>query len=885
MKYYNSESSSSTSSMTSEKKSSLILYTNKDNAPSKVGAESEVQFLRDELEKVQNALRLQAKRCRQLVAEYTRKLQEKEHQYVSEKVLRDDQLAKVLRALLIFEARLRQEQKFITKQLNEKDRIIRKQNNEIKKLLINQYCKNCRQYYSSSPIQESLDSSTEYVLTDCQDYQSSNFESLDSSSETYGTLSEKDFKNSESSYEENSSKELEPKNVYTKNCRKDSVGRRNKKIPHRKSNGTYFEVLKLRNDSNSPLSNDDNTSNDYDNLDSLPPENVDIQINTVTENIEQIFEKTHQIAANNGDADQSCDNKKKSCQITESIPVFEGGEETNDNWYASASDQEDDEHRNIYRNNPVLECMNQILLQNINDTLISPPKTPNIERKSTKNKKVTFSDEEVKEETNEERLPREENPTEKQDYYETPLQNSPNFYETPQSIYSNDYEQILSKCNETFTNPDKNQDQYHHYIDMDEKKKLTTQDQQLIKKSKIQRVPPALPPKPINLVSKYKIQGYSRLPPSEKSSEAEPDYCSISELNLPQNKSPSFKKINVVAEINSPTSLDVINKLNSSGDAKSNESDLVNLKDTMVVKKCVEKMNIQLAKQIKPEPISPKKIETIDIPKLPQVSEILIPESEDEDNKEKDGRISQDNYMRNNTQIMKLKDSKETPARKPIVMGSTVSNLISTFNNQQFINDIKHSPEKNKPPKFPNFDNPEKRKVNNFEKFDLRQNFEEFKLDDCDIEEYTVEEIKTDNEDGKETTVVKADSHGGVRISKTLEITNAGTVRSSKNLDITPTLSRTAIELFKKHLEKQLKNQNENKNKSMALLRPNEPTYEHFLECTGLSTKSLLSPSRLLSNHKNVLKPKEVKLKPTGKAASLYEKHGSPVKYWSEPYL
>lgn len=861
MKYH---SFGSNTSVNSEKKSSLTIYADMDISPTKMYTESEVKSIRDELEIVQKSLRLQTKRCRQLVTEYTRRLQEKEYQYKSEKSLRDDQLAKVLRALLIFEARLRQEQKFITKQLNEKDLIIKKQNVDIRKLLTNQYCKNCSQYYASSPIQESLDSSTEYVLTDCQEYQSSNFESLDSSSETYTTLSEKDFNKSESSYEDNS-KEHESKNIYQKNCRKDSLGRRSRKLQHRKSIGTYFEVLKMRKENNSPLSNEDNTSNDYDNLDSLPPEGVDNKISKVTENIEHIFEKTHQIVSEetiNTSDEAKKEEEKRLSQITESIPVFEAGEETNDNWYASASDQEDDEHRDIYRNNPVLECMNQILMQNINDTLNSPPKTPTIERKSSKNKRVTFSDEEIKEETKDNALTQ-ENLTEKedpnQDYYETPIQNSPNFYETPQSIYSNDYEQILSKCNETFTSSDK-PDQNHHYVDMDEKKKET----KLIKKSKILRTPPALPPKPPNLVSKYKINS-PKSPPSEKS---EPDYCSISELNLPQNKNSSFKKISVVAEINAPTSLDIVNKLN--GDVlvkneKISESD----KDSLVVKKCVEKMNIQLAKHtpIKSEPISPKKKETIEIPKLPQVSEILIPESEDEE-KEKDARISQDNYMRNNTQILKLKSAvKESPMRKPVVMGSSVSSLISSFNNQQLLNEIKHSPDKNKTSKtmFSSFE--ESQKSPNFEKFDLSQNFEEFKLDDCEIEEYTVEEIKTDNAQEDNTQA----SHSNV-------------IKTNNNADIiSPTLNRSAIELFKKHLELQHTKQSDNTKsvRGVPVLRPNEPTYEHFLECTGLSTKSLLTP-RMFSSHKNVLKPKDIKLKSSVKN-NLFEKHS--MKYWSEPYL
>ncbi|XP_044262048.1 putative leucine-rich repeat-containing protein DDB_G0290503 isoform X2 [Tribolium madens] len=566
-------------------------------------SEAQIASIRSELEIVQKALKLQTKRCRQLVTEYTLQLQQKDLQYQNEKALRDNQLAKVLRALIIFESRLKQEQKFISHQLKEKDYIIHKQSTEIKKLLANQYCKNCNQYYSSaSPNLESLDSSSEYV---------------DSSSDLYASISTDEAKG-----------ELKLK-----------------MFQHRTS---FFEVL---NDNLSDLSGDE----------------------------------------------------EKKTKISESIPVFEG-EETNNNWYASASDPDDDEQRDLYRNNPVLECMNQILLQNIN----SPPKTPNTERKSLK--KVKFEDEETKSVT----LTKEN-----VEYYETPIQKIPNFYETPQSVYSNDYEQILSKS-ESFP-----------------KKKPP---------------PPALPPKPANLTLKFK-------PQKSESAESEPDYCSISELNLP----PVGRRIAVVAEINPPNSQDVITK------SKKHDENLV--------KKCVEKINMQLAS----------------IPKLPQVSEILIPDEE-----EKQERISHDNYVKNNSQI--LKNKKFESPRRSIVMGTSVSSLISGFNNQT-LSEIRRQ-----------FEEEEEKKPD----FDLSQNFEEFKLDECEIEEYNVDEAKSED------------------------------------------LDASSVEL------------------------KTQPTYEHFLECTGLSSKAILTPSRLLSNHKSMLKPKDIKLRSKVKA-NLYTT--STIKYWSEPYI
>ncbi|KAJ8943949.1 hypothetical protein NQ318_016107 [Aromia moschata] len=937
--------------------------------------ESEMTSIRGELEIVQKALKLQTKRCRQLVAEYTRRLQEKEQQYRSEKALRDDQLAKVLRALLIFEARLKQEQKFISHQLNEKDYIIKKQSNDIKKLLSNQYCKNCNQYYTSSPIQESLDSSSEYVVTDYQDYQSSNFESLDSSSETYATISEKGYGKSESPYpsyitEENSKSETESaKNIFQKNRNKDSLGRRSKKIPHRKSIGTYFEVLKLRNDNASPISNEDNTSNDYDNLDSLPPESVSDKISVVSENIELIFNKNQDIIngtesspnislsecnntvinkkldimeennknddhivneGNNNEnnpkndilnenTEESNEQTDKICKITETIPVFDTDGETNDNWYASASDQEDEEHRDIYRNNPVLECMNQILLQNINDTLISPPKTPNVERKATKNKRVKFSDEEeTKLQEMKETTLTQQNLNEKEDQ---PTMIMNRFLSSVARRFQIRNQPQRKKALKKANGPTQPQQQVtHFYMDMEPKVENADQEK-LVRKSKILRTPPALPPKPANLVSKYKMQNISRKSPTEKSSEGsiefEPDYCSISELNLPQNKTVSFKKINVVAEINAPTSQDVLNKLNSPNDfSKTDKSNKFNNKinrgistefanvtgnDDLVVKKCVEKLNIQLAKQtqIKSEatinPQSPKKNNEPEIPKLPQVSEIIIP---DENEEKEDERISQDNYVKNNSQIFKLKTNRNEQPRRPIVIGSSVSSLITGFNNHQLLSEIKKKPERNKEKRlFSGFENiqnidkqtPVKEKsadTQNFENFDLSQNFEEFKLDDCEIEEYNVEDDMS--EDNTESKVNQTKTESVKLLPKEKPSTRVELIRATNDM-LLPTLNKNSIELLKKQLELQKTQvQSEQVAKENNTLRGgNEPTYEHFLECTGLSSKSILTPSRLLSNHKSMLKPKDVKLRSKVKANNnIFERHSSgSIKYWSEPYI
>ena len=965
----------------------------------------EVASIRGELEIVQKALKLQTRRCRQLVEEYTKRLQEKEQQYQSERMLRDDQLAKVLRALLVFEARLRQEQKNITHQLLEKDFIIKRQCNEIDKLMANQYCKHCNQYYSpmlGSNI-ENVDSSSDYVATDYQDYQSSNFESLDSSSETYATISEKDYSRKSTSTSELSfsgeDRASDGSNVVKmgflkgKN-NKECVGRRGRKFGHRKSVGTYFEVLKSRNES--PTSNEDNTSIDYENLDSLTSENVHEKIEEVQERIEVTFESNnvHQkmdnsiisiSSTNETESDcndtviQNCEHEKHvDCknrtqdphaqveelleaplceEISDSVTVFEDGE-ANDKWYASGSDQEDEGQRDIYRNNPVLECMNQILLHNINDSISSPPKTPNVERKFNKNtKRVKFSDEEeaaVQEVTktlNAEVL--ESKLVVQNDYYETPIQKAPNFYETPQSIYSNDYEQISSKASDSLatTSPTKKDNlrekeinilsakklslvknvefdnKNSHYYDMDTK---NNNGNKFVRKSKILRTPPALPPKPVNLVSKYKLQTFQANANvlNEPSIESEPDYCSISELNIP-TKSQIGQKINVVAEINTPNINDVTKEMDKHviiHKVGQNDSNLHN--DPTVVEndpncepavaeenvntlisKNIEKFTIQLAKQtqIKSEntPKQKLRVET-EIPKLPQVSEIIIPE-EEEGPKKSDEHIAQDNYIKNNSQMLKHKSTRSEGLRRPIVIGSSVSSLITGFNNQQLLSEIQKKPLKtvNKL-MFSGFDTaqnadkhsgPDKPQVSppkplNFDQFDLSQNFEEFKLEDCDIgEEYDIENKSDLTSSSNEKTNVEEHKMPDILKSPKKSTTNSTRVelvRATNSLTMSPLKTNHILQL-QKRLEFQRSSEgNADKagcNSENVKKDQNEPTYEHFLECTGLSSKSILTPSRLLSNHKSVLKPKDVKLRSKVKSNGIFERNGSTIKYWSEPYI
>ena len=98
--------------------------------------ETEVRILKQDLIRTQEALKAATKKCRDLV----RELDNRNVSHESEKNLRDQQLSRILRALLVLEARLKQEQKSIRQLLCEKDNVIRNQQLEIAKL--RRYTKN-----------------------------------------------------------------------------------------------------------------------------------------------------------------------------------------------------------------------------------------------------------------------------------------------------------------------------------------------------------------------------------------------------------------------------------------------------------------------------------------------------------------------------------------------------------------------------------------------------------------------------------------------------------------------------------------------------------------------------------------------------------------------
>lgn len=229
--------------------------------------------------------------------------------------------------------------------------------------------------------------------------------------------------------------------------------------------------------------------------------------------------------------------------------------ESTEDWYASASDMDDSDNAlskpyGTNAVNPVLECVNQvkselcpainlnvnsvlqILLQQSFDGMMengANETSDNLTKDANlRQKRVHFSTQnsmlQVPRDNNQNHvaLPREREVKDQSFSYE--------------SVYSNEYEPIGSENVSS-----------HHYVDMENKS--SNGDTNVVEKSKI---PPALPPKPANLMKLRHVLGMrndSNLPSKQIESkqkpdtESEPDYCSISEVQ------DNIKSVKIIADV------------------------------------------------------------------------------------------------------------------------------------------------------------------------------------------------------------------------------------------------------------------------------------------------------------------------------------------------
>lgn len=190
------------------------------------------------------------------------------------------------------------------------------------------------------------------------------------------------------------------------------------------------------------------------------------------------------------------------------------------------------------------------------------------------------------------------------------------------TIYSNEYEPIGSENNST-----------NHYVDMDGSERHSVTE-----KSK---TPPALPPKPPNLLKfrqilKIPTFAIQTTPTKSIDNESEPDYCSIGEVQE------TVKSVQIVADVHKNADDDV-----SSHASEETKTDMT--EETFA-----------------------------DVPRLPNVVALLSPKKDATHSKV----ISQDSYV--------TKLSPSPPRAKPAVLPTkaVVANLLSEINAQKSKNSI-----------------------------------------------------------------------------------------------------------------------------------------------------------------------------------------------------
>ncbi|KAI5632027.1 hypothetical protein NE865_15262 [Phthorimaea operculella] len=643
--------------------------------------------------------------------------------------------------------------------------------------------------------------------------------------------------------------------------------------------------------------------------------------------------------------------------------------EINENWYASTSDADDSPSHEIYKNNPVLECVNQILLQNsLDDSSNDNSKSSEAPSPKSTTKRVQFStlnsisyDDKVRSNNNINTLPRADRRANKivkfsletasEHSYEVPNTAQGYQYEI-QSIYSNEYEPIITKNSEPrpvplprapvpppkdnapkikgsiVKNLAANIENRNNTIAPEKKPENDLGAMKVFNKRKVPRTPPALPPKPKNLSAKWKAENSVKSPTESIDSEAvaanqrvadvkmrkvgqvatisnvEPDYCSISEINVPvvsQGKRELLLTQPTVEIHNEQYPIHAVSQRNS-------------------VAKVVSLPRIQ------------NKICDKDIPKLPQVTEIIIPDEDEKPSEEPSRSYQQtDSYLSNFN--MHALQPKLDP-RASIQMGNTVSSILSEINKggktgtkqinlTELDNQFSHGPDKIQP------NNAELHKAEYFDdidKFDLSQNFEEFKIDD-ELGSIVAEEyrISSGSSDGSMSDVVtehlltivpEKDQHNSnnsnddngkiqtflddnenVNKSKNAKLSNKPDLLSNiENLE-TESVRNSDIESSNSSGSNS-GSYNTVKCEPRMILADNAPkskgSFDIFLESSGLSSKSIFTPSKSYlglrppsANHKSVLKPKDIKMRVKSNLATnkINEKPMTTAIKYFEPYV
>lgn len=516
----------------------------------------------------------------------------------NKKHYQNEQFNTIVKALLYFESKLKSDQKNIRQILFEKDEIINRQWNEII---------NFKKRYNDNTKIEEIDDVAKYCPK-CR--------------KNYYLLEKKNVEIQTFNGRGESKESISPQSVEFLSSSEDSVfeksssfagARRSKKYTSKRTSGNYSEYIRSRQSSNSS-----------------PNSNKDVKYSCRINNMHGIKQDYEPVQVKTENYDSS--HNELNSSENEYSDEFQSKEfETTDDWYASASDIEDSDcniikpygHNAI---NPVLECVNQILLQQSMDGFLDgtnsdTPDLPVNQQQNqqtkdstlTRQKRVHFSTQNsmVQVPRNITPPPSESNNSNSS----SKVEEKNNSYEV-QSIYSNEYEPIGSEHNSS-----------NYYIDMESK--IGQEDKTKYEKS---NKPPDLPPKPPNLMKRKQFPKFY-IPHVAKSiissNSSEPDYCSISEINV------TAKIVQIVADVHKTPS------------SKNSEEGGEEFKELIEIPLKVEAMKTESV--IDDETFA-------DIPKLPNVAAIIPPKKEP-----LKGFIIQDNYIINKSPLKTTELKKQIP--------------------------------------------------------------------------------------------------------------------------------------------------------------------------------------------------------------------------------
>ncbi|XP_037032642.1 uncharacterized protein LOC119071727 [Bradysia coprophila] len=442
---------------------------------------AENQNLREKLKTTEQSLSVQVKKCENLILFFTNQIQTLTDELEHEKSWRTNQLSKIVKALMSFETKLRNDQKIILNQLYTKDNEINRLASELV-ILSEKYGLNCK---------ISVSEAAQYCLSCRKQY----YRSEMANACTQSRKSQIDDESSTPSVDYMSTSEDGNPSFFE--------ARRSKRYTSKRTSGTFKEYARSR--------------------------SVNLTDANATKDSSSSIQQPSAIETEGNVEPFKSNTLGKTTQF-----------ESTEDWYASASDMDDSDNAlskpyGTNAVNPVLECVNQILLQQSFDGMMeksneapdSLPKDVNLRQKrvhfSTQNSML--------------QVPRD---NQNHQNHLTPSREREQSF-SYESVYSNEYEPIGSENVSS-----------HHYVDMEHKS--SNEEAQKIEKSKI---PPALPPKPANLMKLKHVLGMrndnnvpikqleNKLKPdaeSEPDYHTEPDYCSISEVD-------NIKTVKIVVDV------------------------------------------------------------------------------------------------------------------------------------------------------------------------------------------------------------------------------------------------------------------------------------------------------------------------------------------------